>query len=171
MFRSSTTANSGYRALTANTAFALSGGEVSRFIFFVSPVAYATSQVVLGYTNSISSSAGNHEVVFVVSAGSVIGRCGINNVYTSSPVIATLTAGVYYKLKIAIADSGASATFSVFDDAGALIAAQTVSTNLPTDGVYRVGHGVMATSSGVIAQDVAAFDYMSHEETKVNRSF
>lgn len=169
--RSSTTANSGVRVLTGASTFSIAGGETANFVWFLSSVAYATSQVVLGYTNSISNAPGNHEVCFVVSAGVVIGRCARNNSSSSTSALLTITADVFYRFEIFISDDGTQVTFSVYTDAGSLLASASLTTNIPNDGVYRVAHGIIATSSGTTQQDVASFDHMSHEARQTNRFY
>lgn len=171
-FRSSATANSGYRAVTPNSSMSLGGGEVSRFVFYVGSPAYATSTIILGYTSSISNVAGTDECCIAINAGVAVARCSINSASSSSATIATLTADVFYRAKIVIADDGSSATFSIYTDAGVLVGTQTLSSNLPTDGTRRLGHGVIATSSGTTnTQIIAVMNYMSHENAKSLRIF
>lgn len=169
--RSSTTANSGYRVMTPNTAISLSGGEVAKFVFLLASAAFSTSRLVLGYTSSISQVDGDDNCCFVIEAGVVVADCAINSTRTTSSTMTTLSADVWYRAKIEVASGGASADFTIYDDTGSVIATTTVSSNLPTDGTQRLAHGVIATSSGTTQQEIVYFDYMSHEDTLVDRNF
>jgi hypothetical protein len=60
-----------------------------------------------------------------------------------------------------VAANAASVTFALYDDSGALLWTDTLSTNIPTASGRETGAGIIGTNSGTSATDLYHLDYMA----------
>lgn len=158
LWRSSTTANSGYQCTTALNVFRIAGGEQWN-VNFRTAAAFTNTTFRSGALDSITSTASVDGVYFeFAGSGAIVGKCRSNNVETASATIATLSASTWYHGRISVNAAASTITFTIFDDAGTQLGQQTVSTNIPTASGREVGFGSIATNSGTTATDLVNMD-------------
>jgi hypothetical protein len=161
LWRSSTTANSGYQCTTALNVFRIAGGE--RWdVNFGTAAAFTAATFRSGALDSITSTAPVDGVYFEFSgSGAIVGKCRSNNVESATATLATLGTLTYYHGRITVNAGATSVLFEVFDDAGTLLGSASLTTNIPVASGREVGWGSIATNSGTTATDLVNMDRQS----------
>lgn len=159
LFRSSTTANSGYQYSSKADAFRLGGGENFEAVFWT-PASFTNTTVRLGFIDVFTASDAVDGVYLEIpSSGAAVCKAANNSTRTTSSPVATLSNSTWYHLVINVT-SGSSATCTLYSEAGVQQGAQTVTSNIPTAAGRETGFGVVATNSGTTATDLIAMDYI-----------
>ena len=158
LWRSSTTANSGYQCTTALGLFRLGGGE-QWDVHFGTAAAFTTTTFRSGALDSITSTAPVDGAYFEFSGtNAIVGKCRSNNVESVTATLATLAASTWYHGRITVNAAGTSVTFAIYSDAGVLLGTASITTNIPTASGRELGWGSSATNSGVVAVDLVNMD-------------
>lgn len=166
LFRSSATANSGYRVQTDAGLIRLAGGEQFDCIFWL-PLALTLNTIRLGFLDTTTSADATDGAYFEIPAtGLVVAKTANNSTRTTSAALATLLPGTWYRARVKVNASATSVDFTVFSDAGSQIATTQIATNIPTASGRECGVGVVATNSGTTAADIIALDFVSVAWTK-----
>jgi hypothetical protein len=162
---SSTTTNSGCQVATDLTAIRLVGGEYAEYV--INPITLTTSTFRFGYLDSITSTdETDGAYIEVPSTGAAVCKTANNTTRTTSSTIATLSTSTWYRLRIAVDNTAANVTCTIFDANGNSLGAQTNSANIPTSAGREVGHGYVLTNSGTTAVGLVQVDYMSMGTTR-----
>lgn len=162
---SSTTANSGYRYMTATNAIRLAGGEVTEIVFRINTLTNLTMR--LGYLDSTTSGdAVDGAYIEIPSTGAAVGKTASNSTRTTSSTIATLSTATWYRARIVVNRAASQVDFTLYDDNGNQLGTQSNTANIPTASGRETGHGVIATNSGTTATSLADIDFMSLEWTR-----
>lgn len=164
-FTSSTSANSGGRVTTGNTAIRLGGGEVAEFVFTCP--APTNTTIRLGFIDTTSSAdCVDGAYIEMQAGGACVGKTSNNSTRTTSATIATLSASTWYIARIVVRKDLSGVDFYIFDDNGNLLGSQSNTTNIPTGSGRETGHGIIATNSGTSAVEILRLDFMSLEFTR-----
>jgi hypothetical protein len=164
LLRSSTTANSGYQYNSKLDAFLLGAGLNLEAVFWT-PASFTNTTVRIGFLDTNSSTDATDGVYLELpGSGAAVCKAASNGTRTTSPTVATLSASTWYHLVIQIVGP-ASATCTLYSDAGASLGSQTVTTNIPTATGRETGFGAVATNSGTTATDLVALDYLGYYYT------
>ena len=160
LLRSSTTANSGYRIVTDNDEFRLAGDEVFDLVFRT-PASMTNNQIRFGFLDTTTSTDATDGAYFELAATGVLtGKTANNATRSTSATLATLGVSTWYHVRITLNADATLVTFSLYDDAGASLGAQSLSSNIPTTSGRETGAGLVATNSGTTASDVVIVDYI-----------
>jgi hypothetical protein len=138
----------------------LGGGEEFNAVIRL-PAVMTTTTLKFGFSDSLTSAV-PVDGVWINFAAVFTPTCNTanNSVATTSASIATLTASTWYHLRVRI-NTASSVTCTIWNDAGAQLGSQTVTTNIPTAVGRELGVVVIGTNSGVAAVDLFALDYLS----------
>lgn len=157
--RDSTTADGGYRLITATSALIPAGGEVAVMIFQLHS-ARTTQTIRWGFHDSSDQTAPTlgAYLEMVGNGTSVVITGKTRNGGTTSSTGTTYTAALstWFSAKVEMT-STSSATFTVYSEAGAVLWTQTLTTNNPTT---NLGYGIVATESTTdAATNMISVDY------------
>lgn len=154
---SSTTANSGNLTQTSKYTIVLGGGEKSTMIFKTAP-AQATVTRRIGFHNTSDVTTPSDGVYCKADAGVLTGQNVASSVISTTPTNYNLAANTWYRLVIEINLNATSVTFTLYaDDSDTVLWTDLLTTNIPT---ALLGHGDVATSSGLSAINIGSLDYM-----------
>lgn len=152
-------ANSGYLWYTGLTTFLLGGDEVFEGGFRIVTLTNLTAR--LGFLDATSVTAPVDGVLVTIPAtGVMVGQAITNSSVTTTATNYTVSINTWYRVKIVVAPGGASATFYLFSDAGALLWTDTA-TGLPTGAGRQTGAGAIASESAGATAALMVIDYMS----------
>ena len=95
------------------------------------------------------------------ASGIIYGRC--KNVAGSDTTASgyQLVTNTWYAEKIVVNSDATQVNFYCYNEAGAVLWADSLTTNIPTAAGDEVGHGVVATNSGTSAVALDDIDYLS----------
>lgn len=162
--RDSTTANGGYRLLTHASAFRLTGGEVSEFIF--KPVSVrAAGSFRLGFQDSTAINTAPTDGSWLEAVGNgtgivLTGKTNNNTGAVSTGTTYTMTANTWYHAKITVNSDATLVTFSLYSSSGTLLWEQTLNTKIPTASGRETGWGIIAGETSTdAAADIVHLDY------------
>jgi hypothetical protein len=160
---SSTTANSGGYIETDVSAFLLGGGEVFEAVFQPRVSGNANTTIRMGFLDTITSTDVVDGAYFELPVNSlnIVGKTANNSTRTTSATIATLTVNTWYRCRLEVNSNATQVSFYVYDDSGAQLGSQSITTNIPTTAGRETGAGVIATNSGTTATLLAYFDWMA----------
>jgi len=167
LLRSSTSANSGYRYFAqGNTGIRIGGGERADIIFRT-PADLSTITYRFGFTDSGSSADAVDGCYFELSgSGAIVGKTANNSTRTTSSTIATLSTDTWYHGVITINSDATQVDYTIYSEAGSSLGTQSITTNIPTASGRETLIGIVATSSGTTAIDLAWIDYAAMQWTK-----
>lgn len=158
--RSSTTTNSGGRAVTdVAGGLLLGGGEVFEGIVNFTTLTNTTVRV--GFHDSTTSADAVDGAYFELSAGTLKGKTASNSTRSTTGTTFTPTAGTWYRLRVTVNSNATQVNFDVFDDAGTNLLAANLAANIPTASGREVAAGLVATNSGTTATDLLHLDYQA----------
>ncbi len=161
LMRSSTTANSGFRWMTANTdRIKGQAGLFFRAIFGVSSN-MNTKTIHFGFIDSTTQAESVDGAYFWLAPGSMVCTPKTsNNSSRSSGATFTLTADTYYVFEIHWT-TAANVNFKIKSLNEATTHLDTnITTDIPTSDARLFGAGLVCTSSGTSQIDLAVIDYM-----------
>lgn len=162
---STTTANSGYRYMSATSTTAvmvLSPG--TKFSCVAQIIGHVDSRAYIGFMNSTTASVPTQGAYFSVSGTSVTASC-VNGGTASDSALAGLSADTWYSFEIVV-NSASSVTFNIYTESGALHATTTITTNIPTS---ILGNGVVAFSPGTTGINLIYLDFLRLTLTNLQR--
>jgi len=160
--RSSTTANSGARALIYPTQIMLGGSENTDFILYIFTTASTTIR--LGFHNT-STHADARDGCYIEMAqvggvdGVIVGKTANNSVRSTTGTNYTLAIDTWYRLRVALNSDATLVTFTLFAENGTQLWQDTLATNIPT--ARTTGHGIVATNSGTTQLYLVHIDYQN----------
>jgi hypothetical protein len=161
----STTANSGYRAVTDANSLRLKGGEVYSVRFM--PLNVTTQTFRGGFMDATTVTESVDGVYFqIANSGDLVLKTSNNSVRTTSPVLATLVINTWYKIEVVISVSATSVLMNLYDATGTLISSTApITTNIPTGAGRETGCGFVSTGSSVTADALLDIDFHYFEQT------
>jgi hypothetical protein len=165
--RDSTTANGGYRILTAITAFRLAGGE-KVVCTFQRNTARTTVQFRIGFQDSTTFAAPTDGayINFDGLTGNIDGRTRNNNAQSITGTSYALPNSTWVTGIIEVI-STSRVDFQLFSGSGTLLWSDSLTTNIPSGAGRETGCGVLATESSTnAAAEIVRLDYLRIE---VNR--
>lgn len=158
---SSTSANSGFRIVTDPSSLLMSAGDVFEAAFTV--ITTSNTTVRIGFVDTTSVTDVSDGVYAEIIGTTLSFKSASGGTRTTAGSTYTITASTWYRMRAEMRAT-ADVRVTLFDDAGtAVLAEQTITTNLPTSGSHYTGVGIVATNSGTSAVDLADVDYLSYE--------
>jgi hypothetical protein len=159
-FRSSTTANSGYRIYLDPVSILVGGGEISDTIFSVTTTANTTIR--MGFFDTATSADAVDGCYFEIPAStSLSGKCASNSARTSTGSSYTISTGTWYRGLIVVNSAATTVDFYLYDMSGTQLWTNSVTTNIPTGSGRYTGAGVIATNSYTIQTYLLDIDYIA----------
>ena len=159
-FRSSTTANSGYRIYLDPVSILVGGGETSDTIFSVTTTANTTIR--MGFFDTATSADAVDGCYFEIPAStSLSGKCASNSARTSTGSSYTISTGTWYRGLIVVNSAATTVDFYLYDMSGTQLWTNSVTTNIPTGSGRYTGAGVIATNSYTIQTYLLDIDYIA----------
>jgi hypothetical protein len=157
---SSTTTNSGVAFHTGDAAnLRLGGGEV--FVVIFRAETFTNTTLRTGFHDTLTATAPVDGVYFEYSgSGALVGKTRSNSVESVTATLTTLSTATFYRLEVRLDETLGNANFSVYSEAGSLLASATLSTNIPTASGRECQPCFNVTNSGTSAVDLAHVDYM-----------
>jgi hypothetical protein len=166
LVRSSATANSGYQCQT-QPEVRIGGGEVFDFVFKTAAALTGTT-LRCGFLDTTTSADAVDGCYFELPpTGAITGKTSANSVRSSTATLATLAVATWYHIRLTVNATATNVLFEVFNDAGALLGAASLTTNIPVLVGRETACGFVATNSGTVATDLIFADYMAF---KINRT-
>ena len=158
---SSVSANSGYRFFILTPAILLAGGEISRSWHRPQTLAGTTRHH--GFHNTLlAADPVNGAWIWQDPAtGIIYGRTRSNSVGSTTGTGYQLVTNTWYFEKVVVNADATRVDFYLYDDAGALLWTDNLTTNIPTAAGRELGHGVIASNSGTTAVALDDLDYLS----------
>lgn len=160
-FKSSTSANSGYRygAASPYANYRLSAGMEYHAI--IRPITNTDVTITAGFAdNTDHGSEATDGAYFRIEGGVATGKTANNGTRTSTGTTQALTLNTWYHLKIVVGASEADVTFYIYTDDGTEVWSDSVTTNIPTAAGRETGHQFIATSSNTTAEDLVDVDFL-----------
>ena len=167
-FSSSTSTNSGHYARIGSTnGILLSGSEKSDLI--LRPKTLSGTTIRFGFHDSVSVTAPVDGVYIYMdpATGIITGRTMSNSASSVTGTGYQLVTNTWYRLRIATNVDASRVDFYCYDEAGAELWTDNITTNIPTAAGREVGHGIVATNSGTTAVALCDIDYLSIEFARV----
>jgi len=163
-FSSTTSADSGYMALTQIDGILIAGGEQANFI--IRPQVLAGTTIRLGFHDSSSSAApvdGCYIEMAQVAAvdGVIVGKTSSNSVRSTTVSNYTLVTDTWYQLRVAVNAAVNLVSYYLYNEAGVQLWTDTLAANIPVAAGREVGHGIVATNSATSAVALVDVDYMN----------
>lgn len=157
-FRSSTTANSGARVMTATSAFVIGGGEVTEFVFSIPDMTNTTIR--MGFLDTTSSAEPTDGVYAQIVGNYITGKTAFNGTRSTTSSNYWIDTGTWYRVRIEVNESINRATYYLYAENGTLLWSDYLTSNIPNSSGRETGHGIIATNSGTTARDLIDLDYM-----------
>lgn len=159
LFRSSTTASSGYTYRTTQSVTWIFGTIKSKYrTQILLPSTQATRVIRAGFHDTATSVDAVDGVYFEINGDVISCKTASNSVRTTAVTTYTLANNVPATLEIDVNAAGTSARFRVFiNNSDTPVLDETITTNIPTGTSRSVGVAIVATSSGTTAIDLCAF--------------
>lgn len=162
-FRSSSSANSGYRSQTTVTALQLGGGEVYEIEFALKTTTNAKYKI--GFADSVNEDDPTDGVyVSIDSSGVATGMTSTSDTRSSTATTYTLAADTWYRLRIEVMPLLVGATYKIWTGgqgtAGTPLWSEALATNLPGAG-RTTGAGIVATESAGASQYLISIDWQA----------
>lgn len=155
---SSTTTNSGYYKRIHIAALALAGSEVSSYWHRPQTLAGTTRRTGFHDTTSVNAPVDGAYIYQDPATGRISGRTMAASAGSTTGTDYQLVTNTWYCEKIVVNADATRVDFYLYDDAGALLWTDFLTTNIPTS---WLGHGTIVTNSGTTAVDLDDVDYMS----------
>jgi len=157
-FISAAGANTG-GALFSQTAtiMLLAGGENFEAIINIDTLTNTTIR--LGFFDSSTGAPIDGAWIEIPSTGAAVGKTSSNSSLTTSSTIATLSAGTWYRCRIAVNSDATSVAFTIWTDDGTQQGTQSNTTNIPTAAGRELGHGISCLSQSTV--NIAQLDWMA----------
>lgn len=164
----STTANSGYRAVTDANSIRIKGDEVYKQRFM--PLLVATSTHRGGFMDATTVTESVDGIYFqYANSGDLVLKTSNNSVRTTSSVLATLSLNTWYTVEIIVNSNATSVIMNLYDAVGTLIGTTSpITTNIPTGSGRECGVGFVCTGSSATADALADIDYIQFKQ-KITR--
>lgn len=160
LWRSSTTANSGYNCLTERISNRIFGGEIWG-IFFGTPTSISgTTTIRSGGLDSSGATAPVDGAFFEINGTTLAGKTRSNSTESVTASTFTLSTSTWYHGRIEVNSGGTVITFTLYSEAGTSLWTDTLTTNIPTASGREFGWGTVATNSGTTAVDLVLMDKM-----------
>lgn len=160
-FFSSTSTNSGFRANLNAVTFLLAGAEISKA--WLRPLTLADTTIHCGFldTESVADPVDGAWIWQDPATGIIYGRTRSNSVGSTTGTGFQLVTDTWYCEKIVVNADASRVDFYLYDDAGALLWTDFLTTNIPTAAGRELGHGIVATNSGTTSVALVDPDYLS----------
>jgi len=165
---SSTSANSGALARTDLASLLIAGNEQTTIIF--RPQTLAGTTIWAGFEDVVSFASGApSDGCYIEMAqvggvnGVIVGKTASNATRSTTGTNYTLITNTWYSLQIAVNADATRVDFYLYDEAGALLWSDFLTTNIPTAAGRETGHGLIATNSGTTAVALVDLDYLNIE--------
>ena len=154
-FRSSTTANSGYRFQTTNLTAMFFGTTAykarTKFLWR----AFASNTVRLGFHDTPTVADVADGAYFEIIGSTIACKTAASGTRTQAPVTYTALVDAVYTFDVDVNAAGTEARFVVYENLNTTpVLDQMISTNIPTLFNRAFGAGIVATNSGVTATDI-----------------
>lgn len=161
-----TSANSGYVLGLSTTYTLLAGNEVSNAILTVTNT--TDTKVKFGFFDVYSVSDPVDAACIAIDGTTLTGKTSSNSTLSTTGTSYTITAGVWYNLKVYTNADATKVTFEVYDSPKTqLLWSDSLTANIPTGAGRLTGHGVSMYSTGTTAQVLGSVDYM---DLSINRT-
>lgn len=160
-YSSSVNANSGCYILVGTAGFRLAGSERSILHFRPQTLAGTTRHHGFSDASSVTDPVDGAWIWQDPADGKIWGRTRSNSVGSTTGTGYQLVTNTWYMEKIIVNADATRVDFYLYDDAGALLWTDFLTTNIPTAAGRELGHGVVATNSGTTAVALADLDYLS----------
>lgn len=119
------------------------------------PTGTATGNIIIGFLDVATSATATDAIMFrVVNAGNWFAVCRSNNVETAMDLGIAPEIGTWRWFVISVNAAGTSVTFTIYSEAGAVIATATVTTNIPAGAGRQVGFGTRVHRVAAVATDI-----------------
>lgn len=164
LIASSSTINSGAAIITSASAFQIGGSEKSDFI--LRPLSLAATTIRVGFHDTVSfndATDGCYLEITTVGGvpGTLAGKTANNAVRSTTGTTFLLVTSTWYRLRVAVNANATRVDFYLFDEAGATLWTDNLTTNIPTVAGRETGHGIIATNSGNTSVPLCDIDYMN----------
>lgn len=160
-FTSSVNANSGWGLLTSTAAILLAGGETSLCRHRPQTLAGTTRHTGFHDSSSVSDPVDGAWIWQDPATGIIYGRTRSNSVGSTTGTGYQLVTNTWYCEIIVVNADASRVDFYLYDDAGALLWTDFLTTNIPTAAGRELGHGFVTTNSGTTAVALVDTDYLS----------
>lgn len=158
---SSTSANSGVYITIHTAALLLAGGESSALWHMPKTLAGTTRHHGFIDSNSVTDPTDGAWIWQDPATGIIYGRTRSNSVGSTTGTGYQLVTNTWYLEKIVVNADATQVDFYLYDEAGALLWTDNLTTNIPTAAGRELGHGVVVTNSGTTAVALDDIDYLS----------
>jgi hypothetical protein len=168
--RSAIAVNSGISIPLQSDAFLIAGDCHADFI--IRPQTLAGSVIRCGYMDIFTINDNVDGAYFemntvVAIPGTIVGKCASNSARTTTATSFVLVTNTWYRLTVEVNAAANLVTFTIKDEAGAVLWTDTVNANIPTGAGRQTGHGINAFNTGAGPVTISDIDYMDIE---INRA-
>jgi hypothetical protein len=157
---SSTSADSGYRFSLNNLAMLIAGS--CQTICWFRPLTLAGTTIRIGWQDGtgITAPVDGVYVYMDPATGIMTGRTMANSAGSITGTGYQLVTNTWYAVKILANANATRIDYYLYDDAGALLWTDNLTTNIPTTAGRETGHGIVTTNSGTTAVTLMDVDYI-----------
>lgn len=160
---SAAAATSGGSILTVANALLLASHESTDFI--LRPQTLANTTIRVGYLDTTSSADATDGVYLEMAQvggvdGTLVGKTANNGARSTTVTSFVLVTNTWYRLRIILNANATRVDFYLYDEAGALLWTDNLTTNIPTAAGRETGHGLLATTSGSSVLNLVDVDYI-----------
>jgi hypothetical protein len=161
---SSTSANSGYRYLTATDAILIGGGEVFESELSIYTTTNTTIRV--GFLDTTTSADPTDGAWINIAGTTLSGKTANNTSISTTGTTYTVSTDTWYRVKVVVNSAASRVDFFAYTAAGAELWTNNLTTNIPTAAGRETGSGTIATNSGTSTVDVIQWDFLLQYWTK-----
>ena len=164
--RSSTTANGGYRYLTATVAADYFGVLSHKFrCAFKWLTSFTDRTVRIGYLDTTTNADATDGAYFEIIGSTCSAKTASNSTRTTNATTLTLSLDVAYTFDIEVNAAGTEVRYRVYAGTSeTAVLDVTNTTNIPSTNVRTFGSGIVATEASVTASDIGVL-YMLGDGT------
>jgi hypothetical protein len=155
---SSTSANSGFRIMTATNTIQLKNGYKFRSVVRLRNITTGTSR--LGFFSTNNALSPTNSAHFLISNGVATFVVNEMNATTTSAGSFSCSLDVWYEFRVEI-DNSQAVGYIIAEDGTVLFASTRIGANCPLSTNTQVGCGVIHTNSGTTATEGILIDYIA----------
>jgi hypothetical protein len=156
-YRSSVSANSGFRFSTNINSILINGCEKTTAILKM-PTSLSTLTTRIGFHDATTNADASNGVYLEIVSGVIVGKTALSNTRSITASSFTLSPNTWYRFVVEVDKAKSLVYYKLFaDDSDEILWQDTISSNIPTG---ATGHGVISTSSGTTAITVLVIDYL-----------
>lgn len=160
-YQSSTTADSGYRAISSAVTLKLVGGEKFTIIFRTGTTQIENVTRRMGFHTTAVVTAPSDGAYIKIDSAVVTGQTVASSTASNTETNYTVAANTWYRATVEVNADASLITFTLYaDNSETVLWADTLATNIPTSGLGASDVCTYANAGAEAAKNIGGIDYI-----------